>query len=130
MSGYNITSKSLLSYFKEAILSNVYKSTKNFYGAYILKEKIIGKRITIDVLFVYSNEDDELDSMIETCFEIFNYVEMGRIDILMPLYSDGLDFSINIKPHYMTLIEFKNLSKDDIKKMEKKKISYYNHNNL
>lgn len=118
-----ITPKMILHEYKRRIISEASASTKYFWGAYLLKENIIGERINIHVLFVYKKMVDTFEFADEVCFSIFNWVEDKREEWFVNLYEKGYDFDLILYPHYMNLKEFNELEKSTRTLLEKKRLA-------
>lgn len=89
----------------------------------MLRERIIGQRITLDVLFVFLKEIESLEFMEDTCYSIYRWITERKEDFLAPFYSEGYDFSIILRPHFMSSDEFVELSPETKDTLESKKIA-------
>jgi len=118
-----ITPKMILHEYKRRIISEASASTKYFKGAYLLGEKIIGKRIKIDVLFVYEKKEDTFDFIDEVCFSIFDWVEGKKEEWFITLYEEGYDFDLVLYPRYMSPEEIDELDEHTRTLLEKKRLA-------
>ena len=118
-----LSSKHVLHQYKTQILSEVSASSDYFERAYLLKERIVGKRIHTHVLFVYKRKVKTLKFMDEVCFSIYSWAEERKEDWLVSLYKKGYDFTITLYPHFMSLREFNELPPETKSTLEKNKLS-------
>jgi len=123
MTEQRFSSKLVSNEFKQRILSESADSTEFFLGAYLLRERIIGQRIILDVLFVFLKETESLDFKEETCYSIYKWITERKEDFLIPFFREGYDFSIVLRPHFMDSHEFGELSKEAKDTLESKRIA-------
>lgn len=61
-------------------------------------------------MFVFKKEEDNIEFITKTCYSVYKYVDDRRFQFLTSYYNEKKDYILRIKPHFMTLEQFNNLS--------------------
>ena len=107
--------KLMVNNFRKSVLSELSNSTDKFHSAYLLKDRYIGKRAILEILFVIKDltndkEKEYYSTLLETYYEIFKYVMKRKKSFMTSYYDEEYYFFLSIKPLFFTRTEFNKLS--------------------